>query len=385
MRWVAKENEDSPCPGLKLDDIPDSIPANIHIKQKQGIIYIASENMAGVLPCKNGNEIIIEPKYKKINPIEMLMYSNNISGVVVNRERLQEGKSQVDIQTVADALVEQLRSIRVNNRKFKRVAKEITSRAVVGKVDWIKTYRRQKTGKTDFVNSTIRMATYDIPENALISAAAKKIMPFYSAESEAFDILVPWMIQADIFPHSYNSLFSFQAQLNEKSLSGPHAFYYAPVMLSKIILGFNDAEMLSEENDSILFNMPGLYEEYIRTGFQRIGGRFGYSIQKGLTPRSFLFYNGECELIPDITVYDGSTIKALLDVKYKVPDSKDYYQIFAYMKFAGLDTAYVISPAVEHNLTYTAFDGAKIWHVNINDSRSNNLESTAEEIIRGIA
>lgn len=73
--------------------------------------------------------------------------------------------------------------------------------------------------------------------------------------------------------------------------------------------------------------MPGLYEDYIRTAFMRKSVLKGYSCQKGFIPRSFLFSDGTCELEPDITIYDGSRIKAVLDVKYKVPDSKDYYQI----------------------------------------------------------
>lgn len=245
-------------------------------------------------------------------------------------------------------------------------------------------FRMQRQGSTDAIYTTTRVASYDIPENILIAAAAKKIISLYPSSSTEFEILLPWVKIAEYNKHSYNELYSLQLRMTERALSGAHAFYYAPVMLSKIILGFMGAETVSENVDTILFNMPGLYENYVRTGFQRVVSKHGCSIQKGLIPRSFLFFNGECEMIPDITIYDGATIKALLDVKYKVPDSKDYYQIFAYMKYAHIDTAYIISPTVEHNQTITAFDGSKVTYVRIDNSNPEILEETAERIIRDV-
>ena len=106
--------------------------------------------------------------------------------------------------------------------------------------------------------------------------------------------------------------------------------------------------------------MPGLYEDYIRTAFMRKSILKGLSCQKSFIPKSFLFSNGTCELEPDITIYNGSHPLAVLDVKYKVPDSKDYYQIFTYMKFAGLNKAFIISPFVRHNEVITAYDVARL-------------------------
>ena len=384
MKWTVIENKVGLCPGLQLRDLPDKIPANIHIVHNNGTLGVLSENIAGVLPCKNGNEIIIEPKYNAVQPIELMMYISNTSGIAVNRERIQSGDATVNLQSIADAFIAQLLLIHYSTKKFKRAANTIISNSVVGKVNWLQTYRQQMAGMRNNIVTTVRTASYDIPENALIAAAAKKVSSLYPVGSDEFEVLYPWLKMADEFKHSYAELFTMQLKLNESSLSGAHSFYYAPVMLSKIILGFCGIDIFSEEVDTILFNMPGLYEEYVRTGFQRVGSKFGCSIQKGLTPRSFLFFNGECEMIPDITIYDGTAIKALLDVKYKVPDSKDYYQIFAYMKFAKIDMAYIISPEVPHEQTITSFDGSKITYVRIGNSNSEELETIAEKIVRGV-
>lgn len=383
MRWTVKENEICACPSLTIDDLPDKIPPNIHVLHNNGMLSIASENVAGILPCKNGHEIVIESKYGSISPVDLMLYLGNISGIAINKERITSGKSEVNLQTIADAFVAQLKILGINARKFKRIPVRTTASSVVGKVDWLNTYRAQQSGRQT-IYTTQTTVSFDIAENALIAAAAKKVAAYYTPVSEEYRVLLPWITYANENPHSHRELFGMQSRMTEKALSGAHAFYYAPVMLSKMILGFMGADNTAEAIDTILFNMPGLYEEYIRTGLQRVGNKFGSSIQKGFSPRSFLFCNGECELIPDITIYEGTTLKAVLDVKYKTPDSKDYYQIYAYMKYANIDTAYIISPAVPHEKTLISFDGAKIVYIQIANSDYTELEATAEKIIRGV-
>ena len=383
MKWIVTENETGICSGLTMDDLPDTLPPNIHILRQNGQLAVLSENVAGVLPCKHGNEITIEPKCKDLQPIEMLLYINNASGIAVNRERVYEGKSTVSINTLADAFLEQLVIIRANALKFKRAPQQVTAPVVKGKVDWRKTVTSRGKG-TDEVFTTVRVASTDIPENALIAAAAEKISPLFVPSTPEYTILLPWIKLANENRHTYRELFAMQKTLTETSLSGAHAFYYAPVVLAKMILGFLGAETYAEENDTILFNMPGLYEEFIRTGFRRAGSKYRLSVQKNFIPRSFLFCDGECELVPDITIYDGSSIKALLDVKYKVPDSKDFYQIFAYMKYANVSTAYIISPLVQNEKMITAFSGEKIVFVKVDNCNPIELERAAEKIIREV-
>lgn len=294
MRWTIKENEIVYCPTLRVEDLPEALPANVRILQKNGVIGLLCENVAGILPCKHGNEILIEPKYAKINPLEMLLYVNSISGIAVNRERLASGRGEVDLQTIADAFVEQLSLIGATTKKFQRKPKTIASNAVVGRVHWMKTLMEFERKNSTPVITTIREDTLDIPENALIAAAAQKVVNLYTGSSPEYELLYPWVKLAKQFRHSYRELYSLQAQLSESKLSGAHGFYYAPVMLSKIILGFAEAQTSIEEANAILFNTPSLYEDFVRTGFQRAGVGYGFTIQKGLTPKGFLFYEGEC-------------------------------------------------------------------------------------------
>ena len=171
------------------------------------------------------------------------------------------------------------------------------------------------------------------------------------------------------------------SSLRNLKLGGAHAYYYTPLALALIILGIDDAGNTTSQDQSILFNMPGLYEDYIRTAFMRKCVLKGLSCQKSFIPKSFLFTNGTCELEPDITIYSGTQPLAVLDVKYKVPDSKDYYQIFTYMQYARLSNAYIISPCVKHNEVITAYNGSRIVNINVSKSDHVQLEKLAVEVI----
>ena len=168
-------------------------------------------------------------------------------------------KGLSSLQSIAESFVSQLFFIQSYTKKFKRVAKTAISKSVSGKVDWLKTYRRQKAEMHNDVISTVRTASYDISENALIAAAAQKIVSFYSQNTKEFEILYPWVKMANSFQHSYRDLYSMQLRLNAESLSGAHAFYYTPVMLSKVILGFCGVNYLADETNTILFNINRMF------------------------------------------------------------------------------------------------------------------------------
>lgn len=382
MRWIVRENETCACQGLEFNDLPYNLPANIHCLRFNNIFSVCCENVAGILPCKNGSEIIIEPKYQNINPLGLLSYIDDISGITVNEECIISGNRELDLHRIADLFVDSLTELSSKNRKFRREIKEVVINNIHGNVDWVRTCSNYSRGKTNEVISSIICSNYNIAENALIAAAARKVESFYQKDNRTLGVLLPWIKQAIKFNHSFDELNKLQLQLNESSLSGSHAYYYNAVMFAKIILGFNNAEQSYENNDMLLFNMPNLYESYIRKGFQKIGGKLGLTVQKGFTPRCFLFCDGLCEMIPDIVIYDGLTIKTVLDVKYKMPDAKDFYQIYSYMKYANISDAYIVTPSSVDDLNIITFDNLKIHFVKIDNSLSQDLEANVVKIMR---
>ena len=108
------------------------------------------------------------------------------------------------------------------------------------------------------------------------------------------------------------------------------------------------------------------------------------SVQKGFASSSFLLTNGEIELIPDLTIYRGGSIEAVLDVKYKVPDAKDLYQIYTYMQFARLNEAYIISPSVRTGDVVETFDGHRIKCLGLDSSSAIDVDALASRVIEAL-
>lgn len=384
MRWIITENRDCKCLGFAVDFLPPKVPSKLHVLYRDSQIYLNADGLAGIIPCKSGNSILIEPKYKELHPFSMYEYIHDLSVKSETDSDIDKDEHDIDIHTVAQAFANELIAIHCRQKLFKRIPVKRDSNVVKGRVHWSNTASRMATGRQFPVVSTFLEPTYDIPDNEAISMAAKVCLPLFEYNTKEWVALHSWSSMSYTNSLSKEALLKLKSSLGNSKRGGAHAYYYAPIALALIILGVDDAGNISSEGQSILFNMPGLYEDYIRTAFMRRCISKGLSCQKSFVPKSFLFSDGKCELEPDITIYNGTTPMAVLDVKYKVPDSKDYYQIFTYMKYAGLSKAFIVSPAVRHNEIITAYDGSKIVNLNVSKSDNKQLESIASEVISSL-
>jgi 5-methylcytosine-specific restriction endonuclease McrBC regulatory subunit McrC len=384
MKWTVRENEESLCHGMTDADIPTKIPASLRILHKNRAYYTLAENIAGIIPFNNEHYLNITPKYSAIEPIELMMYIHNVN-VVSDEKQIGQygiGQNTIQIETLANIFARELIRIQAQPVKFVRRAKKDATPFISGKVDWLKTARMQQQGKTNSFATTNYIPDEQIPENILLIKASRKVISLFPQNSTEWDVLYKWSNRAapDAMPE--RALSRFARTMRQKQFSGGHAYYYNAVVLAQVILGFSDfGSGDTYRDDAILFNMPSLYEDFVRTAFQRKAHPLGLTCQKGFTPNSYLFYGGMCELIPDISIYYGATIKALLDVKYKTPDSKDYYQIYSYMKYAELSKAFIVSPAVTDNETIVSFDGCQIQLIRQDTSNASDIEVKAQSIL----
>lgn len=387
MRWTVKENEESLCAGMTETDIPARIPANLRILHKNRAYYTLAENIAGIIPFNNRHVLNIIPKYPHIDPIELLLYIHDINIVVDENhaEQYGRGDESVRLETIAQMFARELIAMQMHPMKFHRKAIRIDTSAIKGKVDWLATSRLHRQGKLNLIATTYSVPTLIIPENILIAKAARKVLPLFARSTSEWEVLYQWsnMTVPEKLPASFFA--RFDRALRQEQFSGAHAYYYHPLILAQAVLGFSGlAGGVDFADDAILFNMPSLYEDFVRTAFQRQSHRLGLTCQKGFTPQSFLFHGGMCEMIPDIAIYYGANINALLDVKYKSPDSKDFYQLYSYVKYAGLSDAYIISPAVKDDETIVSFDGCQIHMVHVDTSSPGQIERKAHCILENV-
>ena len=381
MRWIIIENEDCECSGFTVDFLPSNLPANLHVLFKESKVFLRADGLAGIIPCKLGHSILIEPKCKNLHPLSMYAYINELSIKNETNSAVDTEGTNIDIHTMAQCFANELIAIQCRQKLFKRLPFKENRSVVKGRVDWANTSRRIATGSSLPVVSTAPASTYDIAENEAISMAAGICLPLFAYNTAEWQALYSWSSVSYNKPLTKEKLRMLRGSLRNSKIGGAHAYYYTPIALALLILGVDEAGNAASKEQSILFHMPGLYEDYIRTAFMRKSVLKSFSCQKSFIPRGFLFTNGTCELEPDITIYNGTHPLAVLDVKYKVPDSKDYYQIFTYMKYAGLSKAYIISPSVKHNEVINAYDGGKIVNINVSKSNHTQLEELAAEVI----
>lgn len=384
MKWTVKENEESLCAGMAETDIPAKLPANLRILHKNRAYYTLAENIAGIIPFNNQHVLNIIPKYPKIDPIELLLYIHDLNIVVDEKpaEQYGIGDGSARLETIAQMFARELIAMQMQPIKFHRKSTRIEASSIKGRVDWLATSRLHHQGKLNLIATTYSVPTLIIPENILIAKAARKVLPLFAQSTSEWEVLYRWsnMTVPEKLPTSFFA--RFDRAMRQEQFSGAHAYYYHPVILAQAVLGFSGlAGGVDFANDAILFNMPSLYEEFVRTAFQRQTHPLGLSCQKGFTPQSFLFHGGMCEMIPDLAIYYGANIKVLLDVKYKSPDSKDLYQLYSYVKYAGLSDAYIISPAVKDDETIVSFDGCQIHMIHVDTSSPEQIERKALGIL----
>lgn len=383
MNWIITENKEQECPGFAVDYLPCHITAKLRIMYKDQQLYLVADGIAGVIPCKRGHSITILPKCKELNPFSMYEYITGLAIQQENKQSIDFNGSGIDLSTVAFNFAHELIAIQCHQKLFKRLPVRQSESVIKGHVDWVSTGRSMAVGNNNIITTTM-ISTYDIPENEIISMAASTCLSLFDNDTPEWKILHFWASKAYKKRLIKETLFKLQGRLRNSQISGAHAYYYRPICLALIILGVDYAGNMNAQDQAILFNMPGLYEDYVRTAFMRRSILKGYSCQKSFVPRSYLFTDGTCELEPDITIYAGSCIKAVLDAKYKTPDSKDYYQLFTYMKYAGLREAYFISPSVHHMETITSYDGSKIINLRVFKSDNKVVENMAEDILKTI-
>ena len=79
MKWIITENTECECPGFTVDILPQQIPAKLRVLFRDQQVFLEADGLAGIIPCKGGNSIVINPKCKNLEPFSMYEYINNLS------------------------------------------------------------------------------------------------------------------------------------------------------------------------------------------------------------------------------------------------------------------------------------------------------------------
>lgn len=381
-----KEASTTYIDNLSLQSLPSTIPAQIKFVKNKGKIGIEVGNVVGLVPLGNGDSIRILPKYKGINIVEMMLYVQGITNKHKESkigEQFDLGENLPRVELFVQVFLRDLRVIEERSLKFERKKENLQSKYAKGSVNWCRTLINIKRKKESPIETKMHVQSFDIPENYLLAAAAKKAIKYTAKYSNDWILLNKWIQRFGEIDVS--KLFrSIDKKLIQDRISGARSYYRNAVISAKVILGYYGIDLGENiEGDAILVNTPELYEEYVRAGCGNRLKEYGIFITKNFAPPEYLFTNGTCELIPDLVFRKGDSTILIGDVKYKEPDSKDYYQLYTYIKKAGINSGVVFTPSKNGESEpiiqkRKSFDDVCIYDVSIPNTNSKALEQTIQ-------
>ncbi|MEK4459660.1 5-methylcytosine restriction system specificity protein McrC [Paenibacillus sp. FSL R10-2748] len=384
MEWIAKESSTTYLKDFRIELLPNSIPSQIRFIKNKGRIGIEVGNVVGLLPLEGGNSIRILPKYTGINIVEMMLYVQGLTNKHNENkigEQFEIGNNIPQAELFVQVFLRELRIIEERSIKFERRKEQQQSSYAKGSVNWSKTKLNIMQKKNRPIETKSYVQDFNISENHLLAAAAAKAINYIEKYSSDWNLLNKWIQR-----FSYNEVSKLFRTIDRKlvqdRITGARAYYRNAIISAKIILGYYGVDLGEDvEGDALLVNTPDLYEEYIRAGCGNSLREHGIHITKNFSPPEYLFTNGTCELIPDIVFNKGNTLLLVGDVKYKEPDSKDYYQLYSYIKKAGLGTGIVFTPSKNGEQeptvkTRSTFDNVIIYDICVPTTDSRSLENT---------
>jgi 5-methylcytosine-specific restriction endonuclease McrBC regulatory subunit McrC len=216
--------------------------------------------------------------------------------------------------------------------------------------------------------------SYNNPENRVLGKASQVAIPFLMDEvnSQLRFAAESWSRRfADDF--TARDLFEVDRWLASRKLGGSRGYYVKALSLAKILLGQSglSTEYLHPlQAEGVLINTATLFETFVRKSLIESYKGQGILVTKGggLGIQS-LYTDGYFELDPDFVFQDRSTILLIADAKYKVPDSKDHYQIICYLNRYKVRTGVIFMPcfadedSVSPMVRHITPDGTTVWEV----------------------
>lgn len=153
------------------------------------------------------------------------------------------------------------------------------------------------------------------------------------------------------------------------TLNRLHRRYESPLTLARMLLeGWGSGpESGAVAGQAFAVNMDRLFEQFLtRVLTEDLLPGTGYvgQAQRSHAKREFLFEGAVQELLPDLSVLEGSQVRLIIDFKNKRPqgahDGADLYQMYSYARHFHCDRVLLMYPGPVTVPTLTAAGGAPL-------------------------
>jgi 5-methylcytosine-specific restriction endonuclease McrBC regulatory subunit McrC len=362
--WTIRESETCAVEGLEIAHLPKAaydyvtpiIPAHAD-GRTLGSLKVGP--YVGSFGLNNGDVVVIEPRIGKSSFWRMMLVAAGLESVAADRF---EDFTKIDaaefgqanwIELLSRPFARQLRGLEKESLRSGRLTSIETLKTARGRIRPFPTLRNLYLQRDRPLECIVKRRTRVVPENKILAEAARRVLRGGYVQSETDRVtLARWVERFRPLRLTQEDVDSVTLGLARNRYVGPRAYYIAPLLLAKLIVGEAGLSLRDKpaiESEVVLINMRDIFEKYVRGILARELTPKDYVVEKRQDGPS-LFTDGTLQLIPDIIISAEGTIKVLLDAKYKITeaiDAADYYQMHSYLQRYDVDDGVLVMPS-EH-------------------------------------
>lgn len=358
QHWTIIESSVTTLDGFDLSWLPDRAYTYLTPRILQSVrgtsIAVEAGPYVGTLPLTNGDILQFVPRAGLKAFGRMLLVSENLASEL--RQEFQDiSELSYDDKSTASwealltrAFFSRLRQIEKESLWPHRTLTRSALPSPRGRVHVVPTLLALAKRKTNPVHCSFKQKTLDTPEHRVLGAASSRLLNLGFVNDADRAIAIRWA--------SYNTRLTAREiedviiGLNERRYTGPRSYYIPALLMARLILaeaGIALGTTNTISSESLMVNMPALFEKYLRSLLSAAFSNRGFLVEKRDSTALTLFEDGGCKLIPDILISDSKRLRLILDAKYKPAETSneaDFYQMMSYLTIYQINTGVLISP-----------------------------------------
>lgn len=310
---------------------------------EDGYFEITPGPFMGRLGLPSGESIDIQSRFPFPDVVRLISFSGRLPALLDTPKAEMLGDRFL-IDLIAQAFVREVQRIVGRGLAKGYVTRRFLEPPYPGRLD-VTHHLNRLQGHPDRLVTTAKRLTPDIEVNRAI-AAALNVLARARFSGSGVASQVSRLVSA-FRPVSLTSVGA--ADIRRIRLSRLHSYYRDALPLAALIV---EGHSLAPSGTglsgaSILFHMPKVWEDCVqRWAAAKWGPEYRIETQHNFDLSS----RGEMTSSADVVVWEGKTLLALYDAKYKVPGNTptagDAYQMVAYCERLGLPEATLIYPMV---------------------------------------
>ena len=383
-------------PEIRPEILPDGYSRYFGLMiDEEGDLAIDCHAYAGIIPCRNGIAIQIDPKVKVSDLTYLLLKSGELNRSLDTpfKETVAYQIAEKSVNSFFEALIS---SFLLQIDMIKRLGllrnaeiKSCNVAQIKGKLNLSRfrtTYSRSLGLRID---CWLRDYVLNNSPNRLLAQCLKYLSRTNLIVTDRNEIVnrMQYFAMFDKTGLEPDDIYMVR-ELVEKRKIPSSRHYYIPALNLALLILQGAGITLGDEREvmfrPLIINTSKMFESYVRSLTREIFRGTQVSVLSG-NEFSRFFYDeasNRLSLSPDIVLIEGANNLGLIDVKYKeAPTSSDHYQMWAYLRGYETDHGFFVSTTNANKSRFEVFKkNGKTVHdfsFNLADIQNSEVEFAA--------